>query len=304
MNEIIRRLARLDRRWIFLLMAIAVMIPVITKSTFPEKPTPLVQAVFDKIENLPEGSKILLAFDYDPGSAPELQPMATAWVWHCCKKKHKLYFMALWPLGPQMIQETVDAVIKRDFPEYKYGEDYVNLGYKSGNEGVIRVVVSNMRELFLADANGTPLTAIPMTRDLSNIREMSLILNASAGYPGAKEWVQYAATPYAIPLAAGSTGVQTPNLYPYIPNQMFGLLGAIKGAAEYEAALRADPKYKNEYGLSKEPPKPGEARAERPEYLQGIQRMGPQLIAHCLILALIVLGNVVLAMQGRTREGA
>src|SRR5262249_31098612 len=154
----------LDRRWIFLAMGLAVLIPVVFRMKFPEAASPLVQVVFDEVENLPEGSKILMAFDYDPGSAPELQPMATALTWHCCKKHHKLYFMALWPVGPQMINQTIDSVIKTDFPNMQYGRDYVNLGFKPGNEGVIKVVASNLRELYTTDSKGTSLNDIEMTR--------------------------------------------------------------------------------------------------------------------------------------------
>ena len=285
----VKFLATLDRRWIFLLMAIAVMIPVVFKMKFPEKPTPLVQVVFDRIEELPEGSKILLPFDYDPGSAPELQPMATAMTWHCAKKKHKLYFLALWPLGQQMIDDTVDLVLKQRYPDYQYGVDYINLGFKPGNEGVIKVVVSNLKELYTTDARGKSLNDYEMTKDIENVRDMDLILNVSAGYPGTKEWIQYAATPLNLPIAGGCTGVQAPLLYPYIPNQMFGLLGAIKGAAEYEQAIAN--KYGDEY-------------SQFPEHTKGIQRMGPQLIAHCLILFLIIMGNVVMSQTRGSQGGA
>lgn len=293
MSQLIQKLVTIDRRWIFLLMGIAVMIPILVKMQFPEYPSPLVKAVFNKIESLPPGSKVLMPMDYDPGSAPELKPMATALTWHCAKRGLKIYFMALWPLGQQMIDDTIDSVIKADFPDYQYGRDYVNLGFKPGNEGVIKVIVSNIKELYTTDARGTSLNDIPMTRNLTDIRDMDLILNVSAGYPGTKEWVQYAATPLDIPIAGGCTGVQAPLLYPYIPNQLFGLLGAIKGAAEYEAAL--EKAYPDEYGRNPD-------GTPNEKYRQGIQRMGPQLIAHCLILFLIIAGNIIM-MLGRKRGG-
>jgi hypothetical protein len=70
--------------------------------------------------------------------------------------------------------------------------------------------------------------------------------------------------------------VQAPQLYPYVPDQMIGLLAALKGAAEYEAALAEKyPQFQD--------PKRSPARG----------RMGPQLFAHLLIIALILLGNLV-----------
>jgi len=276
-------LRNMDRRWIFLLMLLAVAIPILLESQFPEKPTGLSKAVFDEIEQLEEGDRVLLAFDFDPASAGELGPMATTFSYHCAKKKLKMYYMALWPVGPQMIDDSINNVIKKEFPEMVYGKDYVNLGFKSGGEGVIKVILTDLRQLFTTDGYGTQIDAIPMMQGVENIRQMDLIANVSAGSAGTKEWVQYAITPYPddLRIVAGCTGVQAPLLYPYIPNQLPGLLGAIKGAAEYEELVMS------KYGDSDMPGIYSEAR----------RRMGPQLIAHMLMIALIVVGNIVYFME-------
>jgi hypothetical protein len=280
-------LANLDRRWIFLLMGLSVALPILFQVQFPEKPSALANNVFDEIEKLDEGDGVLLAFDFDPASEGELGPMATAFVRHCCEKKLKMYFLALWPVGPQMIDEAIDKVIRSDFPDLVYGEDYVNLGFKSGQEGVIKVIVTELRGLYTTDDAGTNIDQIPMCRDIASILDMDLIVNVSAGYPGTKEWVQYAATPYPdqIRLVAGCTGVQASLLYPYIPEQLPGLLGAIKGAAEYEKIVM------DAYG----------GESPDPKYLEGQRRMGPQLVAHVLMVLLIVVGNMIYFTQ-RSRE--
>lgn len=282
-------LRTLDRRWIFLLMFWAVLVPIdyigITGQTFPEVPSALAKATFDEVDRLQEGDPVLLSFDYDPPSEGELSPMATAFVKHLAEKKLKMYFIALWPVGPQMIDNTINKVLVADYPELVYGRDYVNLGFKSGGEGVIKVLVTNLRELYTTDTRGTGVQEIPMMQGIENIQQMKLIINISAGFPGAKEWVQYAATPYPdrIRVVAGSTGVQAPLLYPYIPSQLAGLLGAIKGAAEYEKLVN------DAYGG----PNPD------PKYLEGLRRMGPQLIAHLLVMLLIVAANVLYFLDRR-----
>jgi len=280
----------LDRRWIFLLMFLSVALPILLQLSFPEKPTGLARAVFDEIEELAEGDPVLLAFDFDPGSEGELGPMATAFTLHCAKKKLKMYFLALWPVGPQMIDDTVNKVIKIDFPNLEYGTDYVNLGFKPGNEGVIKVIVTDLRELYTTDDKGTNVDQIPMMDGIKSVQDFNLVINVSAGYVGTKEWVQYAATPYPdkIKLVAGCTGVQAPLLYPYIPQQLPGLLGAIKGAAEYEK-LVVD-KYLRDEGIEPDG-----------RYLEGIRRMGPQLVAHVLMIMLIIAGNWIFFVE-RKRE--
>jgi hypothetical protein len=295
----IERLLNLDRRWIYLAMLLAVGVPVLLQPVFPEQPTPLVQRVFDAIEDLPSGSKVLLVFDYDPTGEGEIGPMATSFVRHCAERGHKMYFLSLWPVGPQMIDERINRILRPNYPHLQYGRDYVNIGYKDGREAVIKVIVTNLKESFPTDQRGTSLNQIPMTKDIRSVQDMDLILDISSGYPGTKEWVQYAATPYRVPLAAGVTGVQAPLFYPYLDRappaagnkpapkpaaagagrasggQLLGLLGGVKGAAEYEAALAAAyPQFSG------------------PEYSEARRRMGPQLVAHLLMIGLIVAGNV------------
>lgn len=271
-------LTTLDRRWIFLLMALAVAVPVLTKQTFPDQPTPMTRKIFDAMETLPEGSVIFLALDYDPASAPELAPMAKAFVRHCCLRKHKMIFATLWPTGTPLLDQNIRDVIQGEFPDadYQYGRDYVNLGYRPGNEVAIKAIASDIRKLYATDINGTSLDALPLMKPIKNIFDVDLVLNVSAGYPGAKEWVQYAVTLGDLDLAAGVTGVQAPQLYPYYPDQMIGMLAALKGAAEYEAALG------DKYEQYRDPQKNDATR-----------RMGPQLFAHLLMVGLIILGNVV-----------
>jgi hypothetical protein len=240
-------------------------------------PGALSQATFDEIERLSPGDPVLMAFDYDPPSEGELTPMATAFVRHAAEKRLRMYFMALWPLGAQMIDNVIERVLRPDFPQLEYGRDYVNLGFKSGQEAVIKVVVTNLRELYTTDVFGTGVQNIPMMDGITSVQQMKLIINVSSGTPGAKEWVQYAATPYpALRMVAGVTGVSAPLYYPYIPRQLRGLLGAIKGAAEYEQLVLA------RYG----------GENPNPKYTEGLRRMGPQLVAHLLVIFLIVVANL------------
>lgn len=279
------KLKNLDRRWIFLLMLLAIALPILFQIQFPEQPSPLVQSTYDQIENLPDGSDILLAFDYDPATEGELGPMATTFVRHCALKKHKMYFIALWPLGPQMIDDKINLVIKRDFPERVEGKDYCNLGYKPGNEGVIKVIVTDLRQLYTTDHRGTNIDRIPMCRGKQSVQDFDLLINVSGGYPGTKEWILYGSTPYPdkIKIVAGNPGVQSPLMYPYIPEQLKGLLASIKGAAEYETLV-----------LRKYP-------SDEAKYHEGLRRMGPQLVAHMLMITLIIAGNGIY-FWGRWRE--
>lgn len=269
-----RFLKNLDRRWVFLAMFLAVSIPILARVVFPEVVSKQAKLVFDAIDDLPDGSNVLLSWDFDPASQGELLPMAQAFTRHCSVKGHKQYYMALWPLGSPMVDLSVDT-IKAEYPDMVYGEDYMKFSYKAGGEAVIRMIMTDLRGMFPLDSTGTQLDEIPMTRNIKNIQDMDLIINVSAGDPGTKQWVQFAATPFGITTVSGCTGVQAPQMYPYIPKQLAGVLGAIKAAAEYEAAL--DEAY---------PSLAANAKAQEAK-----RRMGPQLVAHALMIVFILLGN-------------
>lgn len=267
-------LLHFDRRWIFLAMLVGVATPLLLGLQFPEVPSPKTIAVFDAIENLPDGSTVLLSLDFDPSSSGELEPMASAITRHCCEKKHRILYLTLWDRGVPMIQDSLD-IIEREYPQRAYGKDYVNLGYKSGGIVVIKNAVTNLRADFSRDQTGKSLDQLAITRDLKSLRDLGLLISVGAGYPGPREWVQYAAAQYNLKMVAGATGVQAPQLSPYLPEPLLGVLGAIKGAAEYEKLLLA--RYPH---LEK-----------NPATVEGQRRMGPQFVAHLLIVALIVAGN-------------
>ena len=78
MNGFLKKMANLDKRVIFVLISLAVIIPLLYPLFIEINVNPEVKAVYDTIENLPNGSTVFLAMDFDPSSKPELYPMAEA----------------------------------------------------------------------------------------------------------------------------------------------------------------------------------------------------------------------------------
>lgn len=295
-NEITmwQTLNHLDRRWIFLAMLCAVATPLLLGYQSPAAPSKETSDVFHAIESLPDGSRIALSLDYDPSSEAELHPMTIAFIRHCCLKRHKMVFVTLWPSALPVIDRAVRQVIEKEFADRKlvYGTDYVLLGYQPGEQIAIQVLANDIRKSKARDDQGKSLDSMPLTKDLHGFKEMDLLLNVSAGYPGAKEWVQYAGATTGLPIAAGSVGVQVPMLLPYLPKPLIGLVGALRGAVEYETAL--SDAYPKAFG------------PDAPIRLGNIgqRRMGPQLWAHLLIVSLIIVGNVLQWTSRRARGPA
>jgi hypothetical protein len=274
-TSLLDRLQFIDRRYIFIFIALAVIIPLLLGLRFEEEPSPIVLALYDKIDNMPPGSRLLMSFDYGPTTAPEIQPMVDVILRHAAMRKLKIYIMAVWATGQSLTVSTVTNVLEPEFPAYEYGIDYVNLGYKAGNQGLIRVIVDDMKKMYNTDANGTDIDQIPMMKQISSLKDMDLIVSFGGGFPGIKEWILFAGDPGQIPIGGACTAVSAPQLYPYYPNQMVGLLGGIKGAAEYESHIR------NEYP---------EQFTKYPT--PGMNMMVAQMVAHIVIMLFILFGNI------------
>ena len=270
-------LGSLDRRIIFLIVGLSVLIPLLKPEwvDLPIRPTPESQIVFDEINKLNAGDKVLLSFEYGPSTKPEIHPMAIAILKHLYAKNIQVYGFALWPDGNFMSTEAFSEV--SDDYDKKYGVDYVNLGYKPGQEAVIKGISSDIRTLYTVDLQGTSINDIPMMKDVVNIEDFDFVFSLSAGYPGSKEWVQYACDPKNIPLSTGCTSIQVTDIMPYVENdQIRGILAGMPGAAEYESLVEAELQKMEIAG------KPGEASG----------MMAAQSIAHVVIVLFIIFGNI------------
>lgn len=273
------KLLAIDRRIIFLLVAIAVALPLFFKANLKTDITTEVRRVYDIVDNLPEGSKVLIAFDYDPGSMPELQPMAESFIRQCIKKKLKMIIMGLWPQGPIQANMALEKVLKEnEFKDVKLQEgiDWVNLGYAAGNEVVIERMGSSIWTVFAADYKGVKLNNIPLMKGVRNFSNIDFVYELSAGNPGTQEWVQFAVDKFGAKLGAGNTAVQAPLVYPFYPKQLLGILGGMKGAAEYEVLMNLPAK--------------------------GVKYMFSQSVAHSVVCLLIIIGNVAFFLTKNKRK--
>ena len=271
-KDFVTRLSQIDRRILFLIILICVVIPLLAGSRMKMSVTQPVRGLYDAIDRLEPGSYVWLAADYDPGSMPELYPMNVVFVEHLFSRDIKVICAALWPPGPPLAQRVFDELAVKYGKTY--GVDYVNLGFKEGREAVMVSVAEDMQTAFPEDFAGALWDSIPMLEGIRNLTDLEMIICVSAGYPGIKEWIQQVSTRYDITTGGGVTAVSGPEMYPDIESgQLVGLLAGMKGAAEYEQLLQ----------------KPG----------LGVSGMVAQSYVHLMVVVFIILANVVFFIEKR-----
>lgn len=282
-------LTRLDRRWLFLTMALALVLPLLWPSNLPFRVSRMVQDVYDRVEALPPGSTVLLSVDYDPPSQPELEPFTRGVLRHLLRRDQKIVIITLWDKAPPIVNGLISDVIEGEYvqghgffeghshPEYRYGTHYVYLGFKAGKESTIAGLGQNFRQIYPSDENHTPLNRLPIMNRINSLRDFPLIINSAAGFPGAKEYVQQVVTRYNLPFVAATTAVSVTDLTPYYPGQIRGLIPGMRGSAEYEQLM----------GYTG----------------TGIAGLNVLTFGQLLVIASIVLGNIIF-FATRRREAA
>lgn len=234
--NIIERFEKIDRRIIFLLVLLAVIIPLLLPIGFEIKASEPVQRFYEAVEGLPAGSMVLVSSEYGAATMPEIYPMNQALARHCFAKNLKIIGMGLWPEGIPLNQASMEQAAEEYGKEY--GVDYVNLGYKAGGIVVISSAAENIPNTFPLDYAGRPIEEFEIMEGVRNFDKIDLIVSLSAGDPGVRHWVMIAQGRYGKKVAGGVTAVSAPAFYPYLnAGQLEGMMGGMKGAAEYETIL-------------------------------------------------------------------
>ena len=287
MKNIFIKLGEIDRRYIFVLIALSVLIPLVKSDwiKMPIKTTQNTQIVFDELSKLKRGDKILVSFEYGASTKPEIHPMAIALLNQMFSKGIKVYIISLWPEGVIMAKDVVTNVIDSEIFELVDGVDYVMFDYKVGGEIVIKNIASDFRGVYMQDINKKSISQIPMMKDIYSVEDFDFVFDLSAGVPGNAEWVQYACDPKNVPLSSGCTSIMVTDAIPYVESgQLKGILAGMPGAAEYENLVYNFMKndLENKNIINFENILPGKATS----------RMSAQSLAHIVMVLFIIVGNI------------
>lgn len=271
-----------DRRWIFLTIGVLVVALYVSGIAARMPVNMYVQSYYDTIEALPEGSTVMLSADFDPASLAELLPMYQGTIHHLLRRNIHIINVATWPAGTP----TTRAEFERIAPQYGkvYGTDWVELGFKPGDDVAMGQIAQSVQSAYATDdRDKVPINSLPLMAGVSDsFGGIDLLITMSAGYPGILEWIAQAGGRYNIPILAGTTAVQTPDLYAYYPSQVAGFLGAATGATMYLQLV-------------------GEATDDVHEARDvNQQRMLIQSWVHMLMILLIVVGNVIYFLGRRS----
>jgi hypothetical protein len=272
---VIERLLNIDRRIVFLFVAIAGISTTLWPVTVPIRPTANVRRVYDAVEALGqnENATLLMSFDYGPSAAPELHPVALNVLRQAFRNNTKVVAMALWPDGVGLAQAAFDSIAP--LFDKQVGRDWTFLGYKPGHETLIINMGQDIYSAFSVDVYGNATLGMEVLSDIDKLGDFDYVLAMAAGNTIDRSvWIPYAVDRYGTQLGGAVTAVMSPDMFPYLQSgQLTGLVSGLAGGAEYETLVGA----------------PGAA----------VRGMVPQSAVHMVIILFILFGNTMYFLQRR-----
>lgn len=293
-ESLFSRLQRMDRRWIYLILWLVIMFPLIFPFKIQPRPTPPVQQLFNYIDTIPENKALVVSVDFTPDTRAELQPMVIALLRHAFTIKRQVGILTMQVYGLGLAEEAIQQVTAEFNSRSQthddsviYGEDYVFWGWTTPLLTVMLGMGERITNVFPVDYYGNKTETLPIMKRIRNYDDVGILISiAASAMP--RSWINYAQVQFGVNLSCGITAVSAADFYPYVNSgQFIGMLAGMKGAAEYEQLVNERMKQKGmDWGLRN----------------TGTEAMSSQTAAHLAIMAFIVIGNIAYFASRRKKK--
>jgi hypothetical protein len=261
-------------------MGVAIVLPLIFPFRLPVGEQPPTRGLFDTIEQIdPAKQALMVSTDWTPQTEAENQPMTAAIIRHGLARKLRVIVISFYNESIPMANQAVTQVIeefnsraKSEAEKVVYGRDVVLLGWVPPPIVPILGMGQSIKGVYKVDYYGTSTDSLPIMNGLNSYDDIGIVCAVSGG--SSPQWmIQFAQPRFGVKVGAAVTAVSAPDLYAYVQSgQLSGMLGGMKGAAEYENMIE------EKYHVG------GRQRA--------MEGMGSQSVGHLLIMALVIVGNI------------
>lgn len=245
--DIFGRLQSIDRRILYVLIAAVITVPLVKRpAKHPDIVFPEVQNAFSVLDGVEEGKIVILSTMWGPGTEAENGPQTEVLMRHLFQKGTPFAVISWDQAGTQLTYNIGQSVARQVSEEgtygpKEYGVDWVHLGFRIPDTGVMRATMrgmtTNFPETITKDFVNTPISRLPM---LDGVRSAEQIGAAIEITPSStiEIWISYFSRPTGVPLVYCPTAVMAAEAYPYLDaGQIKGMLNGVIGAAQYETLI-------------------------------------------------------------------
>ena len=234
----------LFRLIIFVVLLLAIAWPIFTNSQVVPLPglSPEVLDTSKIIGDLPDNPLVLLAVDYEPGLAGELEAISAVVVDHLMLKGAYLTLVSTTPNGPALAERMIAEISASGGHSYQGIDRYANLGYIPGGVIGLQGFARSPRQVapYALDPDSTSVWTRPPLDQAQNLAEFDLVAVLSDDPGRAKAWIEQVQpalddTPMVALISSQAEPLVRPYYHAY-PKQVQGMVVGLAGGGSYENA--------------------------------------------------------------------
>ncbi len=185
---------------------------------------------YDQLHNVPANGSVLLAFEYSPGDAVEIDPAARAIVNDLAARRVNVIAVSSNPNGATIAQDILQRAQKNN-SEFVF----VNVGYIAGNEAGLRALASGWLEANRRDVNGATWASSPLANRVTGMDDLALSVIFTGDENNLKAWMEQVYPRVKSPIVAATSAKLEPQARNYVnAKQLKASLRGLTGAAELE----------------------------------------------------------------------
>lgn len=272
--SVVKKIWDMDPRIIWVLLFLCLGVPIAKPLMLPMAPVHWTSLkLYNHIEQLPEGSVVILSMNVILRQTPEIGPPFIAVVEHLLRRDIKLIWVPAAVEGVPWMS-TVQSELHAEERKV-YGVDYVNLPFVAGGETTMLAFLSDAHKTYPTDIYGTPINEIPLMQNVKTGEDFDYVIGLLS------DDIAYYVRPYVVTGHRELCCINSAGLYPtMVPYLDSGLLHTclrgLQGGAEYERLIN----------------RPSAATAS----------MDAMTLGHAVVFVLVILGNIFYLIEKTSKE--
>ncbi|MCS7178680.1 MAG: hypothetical protein N0A03_05315 [Anaerolineae bacterium] len=239
----------LTRLLVGLVLLVAIVAPMLVQwRLFGPPLIPTADNLFALVEGIAPQTPVLVAWEYGPAEAEEMDRVAGPLMDHLLRRQARLVIVSTRMEGPA----TAEALLTSRLADTQERLRRVaNLGYIPGQATGVREAIGNL-DGRTEWGSGAPAEQIEAMAGVQSVADVGMVVILAAQPEDLRVWVeQVSATRPDVPIVAGISARAEPLMGPYLAaGQIQGALSGLTGGAAYEQRLDTGRGREYEYYLN------------------------------------------------------
>ena len=182
-----------------------------------------------------ESPRVLLAVDYEPGLAGEMQLISVGAVESLMQMNARIITLSTSPTGTALADQLLRTALQ-DIPAYPLVDQTISLGYLPGGESGLAQFANSPQQALPYTTDGQSAWSLPVLEGAASLSDFDALLLLTDSPDVARSWIEQVQPSLGdVPLLVISSAQAAPLILPYVQsNQVDGLVGGLYGSAAYD----------------------------------------------------------------------